>query len=71
MVVAVRLGWHIVSTADTASKERGVSVVAERAGETLGIEVNGFPSRGYTDPARAASHRVPGPSAWSGNLMVL
>ena len=46
------LGWHIVSTADTASKERGVSVVAERAGETLGIEVNGFPSRGYTDPAR-------------------
>jgi hypothetical protein len=25
------LGWHIVSTVDTASKERGVSFVAERA----------------------------------------
>jgi hypothetical protein len=65
------LGWHIVSTADRASKERGVSVVAERAGETLGMEVNSPPHRGYTDPARAAGHRVLGPSAWSGDVMVL
>jgi hypothetical protein len=52
------LGRHIVSTADTVSKERWVSVVAECAGETLGIEVNGFPSRGYTDPARSHSPRT-------------
>jgi len=55
-------GWHIVSTADTASKERGVDIVADRAGKTIGIEVKGFPSRAYADPARAGQTKPTRPS---------
>ena len=40
-------GWTIVRTADTATRERGVDVVAERDGRRLGVEVKGFPSRFY------------------------
>ncbi|MDD9206675.1 hypothetical protein PU560_09385 [Georgenia sp. 10Sc9-8] len=45
--------WRILSVANTATKERGVDVIAVRDGETVGIEVKGFPGRGYADPARA------------------
>ena len=60
-------GWRIVSTADTASKERGVDVVAERAGGTIGIEVKGFPSRSYADPRRAAQKKPTNPSTQAGH----
>jgi hypothetical protein len=41
--------------ADTATRERGIDVLAVRDGRTLAVEVKGFPSRGtYSDPARAA-----------------
>lgn len=60
-------GWRIVSTADTASKERGVDVVAEREGETVGIEVKGFPSRTYADPRRAAQTKPTSPSTQAGH----
>jgi hypothetical protein len=40
-------GWTIVRTANTATHEHGIDVVAERAGEHIGIEVKGFPSRFY------------------------
>ena len=60
-------GWRIVSTADTASKERGVDVVAEREGETIGIEVKGFPSRSYADPRRAAQKKPTSPSTQAGH----
>ncbi len=40
-------GWAIVRTANTATREHGIDVVAERDGQRLGIEVKGFPSRFY------------------------
>jgi hypothetical protein len=36
-----------VRTANTASREHGVDVVAERDGTRLGFEVKGYPSRFY------------------------
>jgi len=32
-------GWHIVRSADTATRERGIDVVATRNAETVAIEV--------------------------------
>lgn len=45
--------WRIVSVANTATKEHGIDVIASRDSQTVGIEVKGFPSRDYADPARA------------------
>jgi hypothetical protein len=42
-----RQGWTIVRTANTAAREQGVDIVAERDGTRLGIEVKGYPSRFY------------------------
>lgn len=40
-------GWTIVRTANTATREHGIDVVAERDAQRLGIEVKGYPSRFY------------------------
>jgi hypothetical protein len=40
-------GWTIVRTANTATREHGVDVVAERQGQRIGVEVKGYPSRFY------------------------
>lgn len=40
-------GWTIVRTANTAAREHGLDVVAERDGQRLGVEVKGYPSRFY------------------------
>jgi hypothetical protein len=40
-------GWRILSVANTATKEHGIDVIASRDGQTVGIEVKGFPSRAY------------------------
>ncbi|MFD1504296.1 hypothetical protein FE374_04430 [Georgenia yuyongxinii] len=40
-------GWTIARTANTATREHGVDVVAEREGQRLGVEVKGYPSRFY------------------------
>lgn len=40
-------GWRILSVANTATKEHGVDVIASRDDQTVGVEVKGFPSRGY------------------------
>jgi Holliday junction resolvase-like predicted endonuclease len=45
-------GWRILSVANTATKEHGIDVIAEREGRTVGVEVKGFPSHNYADPAR-------------------
>ena len=46
-------GWTIVRTANTATREHGLDVVAERDGQRLGVEVKGYPSRFYvTGPKR-------------------
>lgn len=46
-------GWTIRSVADTASRERGVDILADRGADTIAIEVKGYPGRSYADPARA------------------
>jgi Holliday junction resolvase-like predicted endonuclease len=50
-------GWSILSVANTATKEHGIDVIASRDGHTIGIEVKGFPSRAYANPARAGEQK--------------
>ena len=56
-------GWQIVRVADTASRERGIDVLAERDGRILAIEVKGFPGRAYADPRRAGQLKTALPTA--------
>lgn len=41
-------GWERLRVADTNSRERGVDIEARRDGESLLIEVKGYPSAVYT-----------------------
>jgi len=59
--------WRILSVANTATKEHGVDVIAARDGQTVGVEVKGFPSRGYADPARAGEVKRTSPSTQAGH----
>lgn len=58
----VRDGWRIHSVANTATKEHGVDVVASKDQQTFGVEVKGFPSVRYADPARACEAKRTSPS---------
>ena len=58
----VNAGWRILSVANTATKEHGIDVIAARDDQTIGIEVKGFPSRNYADPARAGEVKRTQPS---------
>lgn len=60
-------GWRIVSVANTAVRERGVDIVATKDGLTLGVEVKGFPSRSYADPARSSETKPTAPSTQAGH----
>lgn len=60
-------GWRILSVANTATKEHGIDVVASRDGQTVGVEVKGFPSRVYADPARAGETKRTSPSTQAGH----
>ncbi|TDO57378.1 hypothetical protein EV651_111102 [Kribbella sp. VKM Ac-2571] len=60
-------GWRILSVANTATKEQGIDVIAARDGQTVGVEVKGFPSRGYADPARAGEVKRTSPSTQAGH----
>ena len=59
--------WRILSVANTATKEHGIDVIAARDGQTAGIEVKGFPSRAYADPARAGEQKRTSPSTQAGH----
>lgn len=48
--------------ANTATKEHGIDVIASRDAQTVGVEVKGFPSRSYADPARASEAKRTSPS---------
>ena len=68
LVTALRAdGWRIVREANTATKEHGIDVLASRDGQMVGIEVKGFPSRGYADPARANEVKRTSPSTQAGH----
>jgi len=58
----IEAGWSIVSVADTETKEHGIDIVASRDEDAVGIEVKGYPSRGYADPARAGEIKKTQPS---------
>ena len=64
-------GYRVLSVANTATKERGIDVVAALDGVTLGVEVKGFPSRNYADPARAGEQKKTAPSTTSRALVRL
>ena len=55
-------GWAIRSVANTATKEHGIDIVAERDGQTVGVEVKGFPGLNYADPGRADRRKRTRPS---------
>ena len=55
-------GWTIVRAANTATRERGVDVVAERAGERLGVEVKGYPSRFYATGPKKGQPKTTAPA---------
>lgn len=55
-------GWRVLSVADTASRQHGIDIVAEQGGRTVGIEVKGYPSRAYADPARSSEPKRTQPS---------
>ena len=55
--------WRILSVANTATKEHGIDVIAARDGQTVGVEVKGFPSRGYADPTRSGEVKRTSPSS--------
>jgi hypothetical protein len=59
-------GWRILSVGNIATKEHGIDVIAARDGQTAGIEVKGFPSRAYADPARAGEQKRTSPSTKPG-----
>lgn len=60
-------GWEVLSQANTATKERGIDVVATRDGRRAGIEVKGFPTRTYADPRRKAETKPTQPSTQAGH----
>lgn len=62
VTVLVNAGWRILSVANTATKEHGIDVITARGDQTIGIEVKGFPSRNYADPARAGEAKRTRPS---------
>jgi hypothetical protein len=55
-------GWSLRRIADTAIKEKGTDIEAERDGVRLHVEVKGFPSKSYSDPSRAADTKPTQPS---------
>lgn len=55
-------GWTIVRTANTATREHGVDVVAELDGKRLGVEVKGYPSRVYAAGPRKGQAKPTAPA---------
>lgn len=58
----VTTGWSVLSVANTATKEHGIDIVATRGGETVCVEVKGYPGVKYADPARALETKRTSPS---------
>ena len=55
-------GWAIVSEANSATKAPGDDICATRDGQTLVVEVKGYPSAGYADPRRAGEVKPTSPT---------
>ncbi|GIG55789.1 hypothetical protein Lfu02_01610 [Longispora fulva] len=57
-----RQGWRIERTANTATREHGVDVMASQGNRHLAVEVKGYPGRRYADAARAHKVKASTPS---------
>lgn len=57
-----RNGWLVLRVADTATRERGIDVLARHGSRIWAIEVKGYPSRAYADPRRADQAKPTSPS---------
>ena len=64
-----RIGAFVRSVADTATKVRGTDIVATLDGRTVYIEVKGWPSTQYADPARAHEQKRTNPSVQAKHWM--
>lgn len=49
----VAQGWDVVRVADTRTREGGTDVIARQNGRLLHVEVKGWPSAVYRDPAKS------------------
>ncbi len=55
-------GWSIIRVADTAQRERGVDIIAERGGQRLLVEAKGWPSTTYARGERAGQPKPTQPT---------
>lgn len=55
-------GWSIIRVADTALRERGTDIIAERDGQRLLLEVKGWPSTTYVRGERACQPKPTQPT---------
>lgn len=55
-------GWTIVSAANTASRQRGVDLVATKGERQLAVEVKGFPGTVYARGDRAGQPKPTAPN---------
>lgn len=60
-------GWKIERTADTASGEHGEDIRARKGDDVLRVEVKGWPSKAYANPARANETKRTKPSTQAGH----
>ncbi len=60
-------GWTVTGAVDTATRARGVDVLAENGSRRLGAEVKGWPSTSYADPRRASEEKRTHPSTQAGH----
>ncbi|MBO0884359.1 MAG: hypothetical protein J2P17_29325 [Mycobacterium sp.] len=60
-------GWRVLAVANTAAKHHGIDIIASLDGQSVGVEVKGFPSRTYADPARAGEVKPTQPSTQAGH----
>ena len=58
----VSTGWSIIRVADTAKRERGRDIIAEREGQRLLVEVKGWPSTTYARGERAGQPKPTPPT---------
>lgn len=61
-----RTGWNIVAVANTAQRERGVDIIAEKDEQRLVVEVKGWPSTTYARGDRAGQPKPTQPSTQAG-----
>ena len=67
-------GWAIKSVADTAAREHGVDILADRKGSRIAVEVKGYPSVYYARGPKEGQRKKTPPSlqarVWFADLLL-